>query len=144
MNRTHLDFVDYLFPAIIMAAIVFFILVGCTGMGTCLVPEEDCSDWLAFYGEQMTIYGTAEDAESYPLPFGYWIESNTQRVLKLRAWDGSWARWSYSGDCELNSASGWVTIALSFLLTAIIALPLGFLASLLIPRKFIESLYVQM
>lgn len=144
MKRTHLDFLDYLFPALVLTAAFAFILVGCTGLGTCMVPNTDCRENLQFYATQMTVYGTHEEAEDYPLPFGYWIEDNTQRVVKLRAWDGSWARWSYGGDCELSSGSGWILVVgiiLSLIVCLAVSAILGFLVCLFIPRRIIEAFY---
>lgn len=148
MKRTHLDIMDYVIPALVIGFIIWGLLIVNTGLGSCLVPDTDCGKMLAYYGEQITVHGTAEEAEDYPLKFGYWMDSSSsQRVLKLRAWDGSWTNWSYGGDCELSSGSGWLLVAgtiLSGVLCMAISFVLGFGVSLLIPRRLIESLYVQM
>ena len=141
MKRTHLDLVDYLFPTVVFTAIFSFLILALTGG---FIPNTDCSENLSFYGRQLTNYYSSENANDYPLPSGYWIEENTQRVVKLRAWDGSWARWSYGGNSELSSDTGWFSV-FSTILSTVLCLVLGgiagFLTSLLLPRKVIELFY---
>lgn len=75
------------------------------------------------------------------LPTGYWIDENktTERILCLRAWDGSWMTWSWSASPhwnELQHHSGWffpVTLALS---TLIIGVVLGILVTKFVPLKY--------
>lgn len=82
----------------------------------------------------------ADPDASDKLPAGYWIDENktTQRILCLKAWDGSWMTWSWSSShpwMELDQGSGWffpVTLALSTLLIGVV---LGTLVTKIVPLK---------
>ncbi|MBQ8298687.1 MAG: hypothetical protein IJX99_02290 [Clostridia bacterium] len=74
------------------------------------------------------------------LPAGYWIDEGktTERILCIKAWDGSWMTWSWSSShpwMELQHGSGWFFPIMLGLSTLVCGVVLGSIVTKIVPLK---------
>ena len=130
------DWSLYLIPGLVIGFILF-----CLGISISLNVEMDFlpDTYSSLYevGREMVQSDRMPDT----FPAGVWLDHahSTQRIFCLRAWDGTWQKWVWTGagTSPIDSGVGWLWWC-GGILQMLLALLLGFGIACLIPQKFLE------
>ena len=131
---TRRDWTLTAFSALFIAFFVFLLIVA--PLGDALVPDNHSTMWST--GAEMLETGEMPQV----WPDGVKLDENktTQRVFVLKSWDGSWAKWSWTGNTTMpmDSGSGWFSHMAYGVIPAVLSLLAGFGIACLIPEDILE------
>lgn len=131
---THRDWTLTAIPALLLAFFCFLAIA--VPIGDALSPDNHTVMW--HLGAKMVESG--EMPQVWPDGISLDEGRTTQRIFCLRSWDGSWAKWVWTGGTTmpLDSGSGWFFWVAYGIVPAFLALLLGFGIASLIPEHVLE------
>lgn len=122
------------FPALLFAFICFLAVV--VPIGDAIYPDVNTEMWNL--GAEMV--RTGEMPQAWPDGIKLDESETTQRIFCLRDWDGSWAKWVWSGGSTipLDSGIGWFFYVAYGVVPGLLSILVGFGLACLIPEYWLE------
>lgn len=133
---THRDWTLYALPALVIGFIIFMLVAMPVGD---ILNAHHVRSYEKIRTVAAEMLATKEVPQVWPDGVSLDEYRTTQRIFCLRAWDGTWAKWVWTGGTTMpiDNGSGWGFWA-GYGLAGLLCLLVGFGISCLIPERWLE------